>query len=649
MNTYVMSDIHGCYDEFQQMLEKIHFSDRDLLICAGDYIDRGTKNYEMMSWISNATKNVIFVRGNHDEEFLTNICIMKYVCDEAELDENSIEDSRTLYKAVQKFAEQNNNVFFDYYGTIGKLINEKLVSFALLCDWAKIVEKMPYFYKIDINKRTCIVVHAGYIESLDHVDTEESYESVEDFYLHARDDAYMCGGVEHGMIIAGHTPTIKYEEFPYNNGSVYRHAGYIESLDHVDTEESYESVEDFYLHARDDAYMCGGVEHGMIIAGHTPTIKYEEFPYNNGNVYRMYDESLDCIFYDIDCGCVMGSVQENAKLACIRLEDEKIYYVGTSDYVKSKELYLDGMMGLVIGDALGVPVEFSSRDKMQEHPVVDMTGYGTYPVPAGSWSDDGSMALASLSALHSDGINLKKIMDNFVDWEENGKFTPAGEMFDEGVTCSFAIYNYKQFENVATCGQDRENSNGNGSLMRILPVCIYLKYLQDECGLKDETCLEIVHKMSALTHAHLRSKMSCGIYFYCVRELAKRNKPLEELLQNAVDLSFSFYEQNNDSKKELEHFSRIRNMEELSKIPIEQINSGGYVIESIEAVLWCLLNTSDFKDCVLKAVNLGDDTDTTAAIAGGLAGIYYGYKNIPEHWLEVIIRREWIEDLCRTI
>lgn len=107
--------------------------------------------------------------------------------------------------------------------------------------------------------------------------------------------------------------------------------------------------------------------------------------------------------------------------------------------------------------------------------------------------------------------------------------------------------------------------------------------------------------------------------------------------------------QNNDSKKELEHFSRIRNMEKLGKIPVEQINSGDYVIESVEAALWCLLNTSDFKDCVLKAVNLGDDTDTTATIAGGLAGIYYGYKNIPEHWLEVIICREWIEDLCRMI
>ena len=105
-------------------------------------------------------------------------------------DRNSIEDSITLYKAVQEFAEQNNNKFFDYYGTIGKLINEELVPFALLCDWAKIVERMPYFYKTDINKRTCIVVHAGYIESLDNVDTEESYESIEDFYLYARDDAY---------------------------------------------------------------------------------------------------------------------------------------------------------------------------------------------------------------------------------------------------------------------------------------------------------------------------------------------------------------------------------------------------------------------------------------------------------------------------
>ena len=291
----------------------------------------------------------------------------------------------------------------------------------------------------------------------------------------------------------------------------------------------------------------------------------------------------------------------------------------------NKELYLDGMMGLIVGDALGVPVEFSSREEMKKHPVTDMTGYGTYPVPAGSWSDDSSMALASLSALHTDGINLKKTMDNFVAWENKGEFTPAGEVFDEGNTCSFAIYQYIRSGDATSCGQASENSNGNDSLMRILPVCVYLTDLQDEEGLEDRACVAMVHDMSALTHGHLRSKMACGIYFYCVRELAKRCESLENLLH------------------------RIRNVAELKAIPESQINSGGYVIHSMEAALWCLANTASYEECVLKAVNLGDDTDTTAAIAGGLAGIYYGYENIPEKWKKAIVRREWIEELCRSM
>ena len=315
----------------------------------------------------------------------------------------------------------------------------------------------------------------------------------------------------------------------------------------------------------------------------------------------------------------------------------------------NKELYLDGMMGLIVGDALGVPVEFSSREEMKKHPVTDMTGYGTYPVPAGSWSDDSSMALASLSALHTDGINLKKTMDNFVAWENKGEFTPAGEVFDEGNTCSFAIYQYIRSGDATSCGQASENSNGNDSLMRILPVCVYLKDLQDEEGLEDRACVAMVHDMSALTHGHLRSKMACGIYFYCVRELAKRCESLENLLQNALNQAFAFYERNSESKKELAHSNRIRNVAELKAIPESQINSGGYVIHSMEAALWCLANTASYEECVLKAINLGDDTDTTAAIAGGLAGIYYGYENIPEKWKKAIVRREWIEELCRSM
>lgn len=271
--------------------------------------------------------------------------------------------------------------------------------------------------------------------------------------------------------------------------------------------------------------------------------------------------------------------------------------------IERKSLYLDGMMGLVVGDALGVPVEFSSREEREQDPVKEMRGYGTYPVAKGSWSDDSSMA----------------------------------------------IYDYMKSKDVSICGQRDENSNGNGSLMRILPVCIYLKYMQDEGKIDDAGAVKIVHDMSALTHAHIRSKMACGIYFFCVRELAERSGTISELLQKAVDLAFFFYEKEAASSAELGHFERIRDVDSLKGIPEGQIKSGGYVIESIEAALWCMLNTSSYQECVLKAVNLGHDTDTTAAIAGGLAGIYYGYDAIPEAWKCDIIRRRWIEDMCKSM
>ena len=137
--------------------------------------------------------------------------------------------------------------------------------------------------------------------------------------------------------------------------------------------------------------------------------------------------------------------------------------------------------------------------------------------------------------------------------------------------------------------------------------------------------------------------------FFCVRELAERRGTISELLQKAVDMAFSFYEKEVTSSAELIHFERIRAVDSLKGIPEGQIKSGGYVIESIEAALWCLLNTSSYEECVLKAVNLGHDTDTTAAIAGGLAGIYYGYDAIPEAWKHDIIRRQWIEDMCKAM
>jgi serine/threonine protein phosphatase 1 len=267
MKTYVMSDIHGCYDEFMQMLNKINFSEKDTLIIAGDYIDKGPKSYEMLRWMEKKPAHVILLMGNHEKEFAYNVQLMRGVRKKNELtiDITSAEHTKLLYELVSQLAiRQGGGVsFFDYYGTIKNLIEDKGVSLADFIKWEEMISRLPYYHKISIRERECIIVHAGYRESLEGVETEGNFANMEDFYLYARDDAYIYGGIEHGMMIAGHTPT---------------------------TAE-------------------------------------EELPFNDGNVYRSYDEKLDCIFYDIDCGCAMRKVRKNGKLACIRLEDEKIFYV----------------------------------------------------------------------------------------------------------------------------------------------------------------------------------------------------------------------------------------------------------------------------------------------------------------------------------
>ena len=261
MSTYIMTDIHGHYDAMKTMLDKIGFSSNDQLICAGDYIDRGPKSYEMLKWIESPGENVILVRGNHDEEFRYYVKLMKMIFQKNKLKMGSVEDTISVYKMLKQISS-----YFDMYGTVGYLIKEKETAFCQLSLWAAYIQKMLYFHEIMMNGRRCIIVHGGYIESLDY-------------------------------------------------------------LEGVETDDSYESLEDFYLKSRDDAYIYGGVEHGMIIAGHTPTTAIYELPFNHGNVYRVYDEEMDCIFYDLDCGYGFKGVLPEAKLACLRLEDEKIFYL----------------------------------------------------------------------------------------------------------------------------------------------------------------------------------------------------------------------------------------------------------------------------------------------------------------------------------
>ena len=182
-----------------------------------------------------------------------------------------------------------------------------------------------------------------------------------------------------------------------------------------------------------------------------------------------------------------------------------------------------------------------------------------------------------------------------------------------------------------------ENSNGNGSLMRILPMA----YCHRNLTLGE--LLARVHDVSAITHAHARSQMACGIYISIAVALLEGADPQTAYLQALQDIQTIYSVR--EFLLEKPHFGRIFSGE-IAKIPVEEINSGGYVIDTLESSLWCLLNSSSYSEAVLKAVNLGGDTDTTAAVTGGLAGIYYGVENIPQKWMNQIARKQNIINLA---
>jgi ADP-ribosylglycohydrolase len=321
-----------------------------------------------------------------------------------------------------------------------------------------------------------------------------------------------------------------------------------------------------------------------------------------------------------------------------------------------QNIWLDGMMGLVVGDALGVPVQFMTRDEIQNRergPVTGMESGGVYDMPEGTWSDDSSMALATMaSLLEKREVDLGDIMMRFVKWEVKGEYTPFGEAFDEGNTCSDAIYKFMDQPDVNTCGKTGERANGNGALMRILPACLYYHEKQKKVCTSEDEAIYGIHAISGLTHNHLRGQMCCGIYYFMAKHIIKgadSNTSLQQLLQDGIDDGLRFYGQDIRNLTEMAYLGRLFDLEELKDTPEENIFPSGYVVESLETAVWCLITTNTFKDCLLKAVNLGDDTDTIAAIAGGIAGLYYGYEEIPQEWLAVIQRRDWIEDMCRKM
>ena len=308
-----------------------------------------------------------------------------------------------------------------------------------------------------------------------------------------------------------------------------------------------------------------------------------------------------------------------------------------------KNIWKDGVMGVVIGDALGCPVQFESREEVAAHPVTGMRGNGTFHLPVGSWTDDSSLTLALLESIRRlDAIDLQDIMDNFVKWLDNGEFTPYGYAYDIGRGTMQGIRKYKREKNPLQCGGGDEWNNGNGSLMRILPACLFCV----EKKLSDADAVRTIHQIGSLTHAHPRINIACGLYYFMVKAVLEEEGSLRERLQSGLSHGFSFYKREGADQENVAFYDRLRDLSVFAKTPDEAIRSSGYVVDALEAAVWSLINADAFDAVLLKAVNLGDDSDTVGAIAGGLAGLYYGYDAIPKDWLQAIQRREWIETLC---
>lgn len=206
------------------------------------------------------------------------------------------------------------------------------------------------------------------------------------------------------------------------------------------------------------------------------------------------------------------------------------------------------IFGLAVADALGVPVEFESREKLNKNPVNEMLGFGSHDVPKGTWSDDTSMALCTLNSIAQKGeIDLVDNILEFSKWAENGYMTPHGEMFDIGRTTLTSLRNYWDCKNVYTCGGKSEYDNGNGSLMRIIPVSLF-NYLKN---LSPKESIQNIHEVSALTHAHERSLIACGIYDFIVQELIKGSE------KSSVKIALKKAEKYYADYQEIKHYKKL--------------------------------------------------------------------------------------------
>ena len=288
---------------------------------------------------------------------------------------------------------------------------------------------------------------------------------------------------------------------------------------------------------------------------------------------------------------------------------------------------IGALLGLAVGDAVGTTLEFRPRDAQAR--VEDMVGGGPFDLPAGSWTDDTTMALALAESLAagslaaSETLDCRDLMDRFVSWWRHGEYSCTGSCFDIGNTTSAALARYQRTGDPMS-GSTDSRSAGNGSLMRLAPVA--LRYWDDRPRL--DICAA---EQSRTTHAAEEAVDACRAFAELLAE-AIAGSPRADLLAPR------HFEGTPAVQRVLGGSWRGR--------PRDEISSSGYVIHTLEAAIWSVARTADFRNAILLAANLADDADTVAAVTGQLAGALYGVNGIPRDWLDRLAWKDRLMDVA---
>ncbi|WP_020168204.1 MULTISPECIES: ADP-ribosylglycohydrolase family protein [Methylotenera] len=281
------------------------------------------------------------------------------------------------------------------------------------------------------------------------------------------------------------------------------------------------------------------------------------------------------------------------------------------------------LIGLAIGDALGTTVEFCPRDSFSE--LTTIIGGGIFHLKAGQWTDDTSMTLClAESLIICNGFNAHHQMTNYLRWWKNGHLSSTGRCFDIGNTVRAALSRFEKSGNPYS-GSTNILSAGNGSLMRLAPVVLYFYPLLSDV-------LHYSAESSKTTHAAPEAIECCQLLaFILYQALSGKDKATtldgrSLLLIQPKVISIACGNYKHKTKNE--------------------VKGSSYVIDSLEAALWCFYNSTSYREAVLMAANLGDDADTTAAITGQIAGAFYGVNNIPNHWQNILYQGKEIKDIA---